>query len=203
MQNIISIAALAFSSVAFATTWEIDPAHASAQFTVKHLMVTNVTGTLGEVSGKVELDDKDVTKSTVMASIDVKGINTKNQKRDDHLRSKDFFDAEKFPAITFKSTKVEKVSDTKLKVTGDLSMHGITKAVTLDAELTGEVVNPFSKVPTRAVSAATTVSRKDWGLVWNVDIANNGVLVGDEVKIALDIELMKKAPAAAAAPAKK
>jgi polyisoprenoid-binding protein YceI len=173
-------------------------------------MVSTVNGTLGAVTGKVELDDKDVTKSSIEASIDVKGIDTKNQKRDDHLRSKEFFEVEKFPTFSFKSTKIEKgAAEGKLKIMGDLTMHGVTKPVTLDAELSAEVPNPFTKTPTRAVSATTQVSRKDFGLTWQVPMANNGVVVSDEVKISLDVEITKKeaaaaAPAAApAAPAKK
>lgn len=203
MKKTLFAAVLAFSSVALASTWEVDPTHASANFSVKHLGITNVTGQLGPVSGSVEVDDKDVTKSKINLSIDVKGIDTRNQKRDDHLRSADFFDVEKNPTATFKSTKVEKVSDTKLKVTGDLTMHGITKPVTLDTEVTPEVENPFSKTATRAVSATGTISREDWELKWNQPIANNGLLVGKEVKITFEAELMKKAAPAAKTSAKK
>jgi polyisoprenoid-binding protein YceI len=203
MKRLILTGILAASSLAMASTWEFDAAHAEALFTVKHLMVTNVTGTLGAMTGSVELDDKDITKSTVQTSIDVKGINTKNVKRDDHLRSKDFFDVEKNPTVTFKSTKVEKASENKLKITGDLAMHGITKPVTLDAELSQEVENPFTKATTRAVAASATINRKDWGLVWNMPMANNGLVVGEDVKLTLNVELIKKGAAPAATPAKK
>lgn len=199
MKKLMLAAALALSSIAFGSTWEIDSAHASANFAVRHMMLSYVKGTLGPVTGKVELDDKDITKSTVMATIDVKGIDTKNQKRDDHLRSKEFLEAEKFPTITFKSTKVAKGDgEGKLKVTGDLTIHGVTKSVTLDAEVTGEVANPFTKTVTRAVAAATSINRKDFGLTWQVPMANNGVVAGEEVKISIEAELMKKE----AAPAK-
>lgn len=200
MKKIILAAALTVSSFAFASSWDIDSAHAAANFAVKHLAISTVNGTLGAVTGKVELDDKDVTKSKIEASIDVKGINTKEPKRDDHLRSKDFFEVEKFPNITFKSTKIEKGEGNKLKVTGDLTIKGVTKPVTLDGELTPEVANPFSKAKTRGFSGSTSINRKDFGLTWNVALETGGVLVGDDVKINVEAELIKKE---AAAPAKK
>lgn len=202
MKNLILAAALTVSSLAFASTWNIDPAHASANFTVKHMMITNVTGRLGDVKGSVELDDKDVTKSKVEATIDVAGINTNMGKRDDHLKSPDFFDVAKFATITFKSTKIEKTGE-KLKITGDLTLHGVTKPVTLDTELSGEVKNPFSDATTRAASATATINREDFGLAWNKPMANSGLLVGKDVKISLEIELTKKEAAAAAPAAKK
>jgi polyisoprenoid-binding protein YceI len=204
MKNLILTAALAVSGLATAATWDIDTTHASANFTVKHLGVTNVNGSLGAVTGKVEADDKDITKSKIDASIDVKGVNTGTVKRDEHLRSPDFFDVEKFPTVTFKSTKIEKVSDTHLKITGDLAIHGVTKPVTFEADLSPEVDHPF--VPgakARAVSGGLTINREDFGLVWNKAMANNGFVVGKDVKVALELELIKAAPAAKAAPAKK
>lgn len=203
MKKLLLAVTLLTSSFAFASTWDIDSAHAAANFSVRHMMISNVQGTLGKVTGKVMLDDADVTKSTVEASIDVKGINTREQKRDDHLRSKDFFDVEKFPAITFKSTKIEKAGD-KLKVTGDLSIHGVTKSVTLDTVVTNEVKNPFTKTVTRGVTATGKVNRKDFGLTWNVALEAGGVLVGDDVELTIEAELMKQdGGAPAAAPAKK
>lgn len=208
MKKLILTAALTVSSLALAgTPWKIDSAHAGANFAVKHLAVSTVNGTLGEVTGNVDLDEKDVTKSKVTVSIDVKGLNTKVQKRDDHLRSKDFFEADKFPAITFTSTKIEKGEGNKVKVTGDLKIKDTTKSVVIDGELTPEVKNPFSSVPTRGFAGTTSINRKDFGLTWNVALETGGVLVGDEVKITLDAELNKDVPAAApakgAAPAKK
>lgn len=207
MKKLILLAAFALSATSFASTWDIDTAHASAGFTVKHLGITNVNGVLGPVTGTIELDDKDITKSKLNVSIDVKGIDTRNGKRDDHLKSPDFFDVEKNPTATFKSTKIEKAGE-KLKITGDLTMHGITKSVTLDAEVSGEVENPFSKGMTRAATATGVLNREDWGLKWNAPLANNGLVVGKEVKLTIEAELMKKDAAAkpadkAAAPAKK
>jgi polyisoprenoid-binding protein YceI len=193
MKKMIVTLALTLSSFAFGSSWEIDAAHAAANFSVRHMMLSHVRGTLGTVTGKVDLDDQDITKSVVMASIDTKGIDTKNQKRDDHLRSKEFLEAEKFPTITFKSTKIVKGSaEGQLKVSGDLTIHGVTKPVTLETEVTGEVANPFTKTITRAIAASTTINRRDFGLNWQVPMANNGVVAGDEVQISIEAEIMKK-----------
>lgn len=204
MKKTIVAGIVALSGVASAATWEIDSTHASANFTVKHLGISNVNGSLGAISGKLETDDKDVTKSKLEATIDVKAINTGVGKRDEHLRSPDFFDVEKFPTVMFKSTKIEKVSDTKLKFTGDLTMHGVTKPVTFDAELSPEVDHPFMPgVKARAATASLTLNREDWDLKWNKPMANNGFVVGKDVKVALELELTRKDAAAAKAPAKK
>lgn len=193
MKKMMLTLALTLCSFAFGSTWEIDSAHAAANFSVRHMMLSHVRGTLGLVTGKVELDDKDITKSVVTASIDAKGVDTKNQKRDDHLRSKEFLDAEKFPTITFKSTKIEKGdAEGKLKVSGELTIHGVTKPVTLETEVTGEVANPFTKTVTRAVAATTTINRRDFGLNWQVPMANNGMVAGEEVTITIEAEIMKK-----------
>lgn len=204
MKKLLLTAALAASSLSLAAPWKIDSAHASANFGVKHLAISTVNGTLGTVTGTVELDEKDLTKSKVDAAIEVKDLTTKEPKRDEHLRGPDFFDVAKFPTATFKSTKWEKGTGNKVKVTGDLTMHGVTRPVTLDGELSGEVTNPWGgKV--RAFSGATTVNRKDFGLNWNKALEAGGVLVGDEVKISIEAELNPVAPAAApaAAPVKK
>ncbi|MBL8914403.1 MAG: polyisoprenoid-binding protein [Archangium sp.] len=208
MKKLILTAALTASSFAFAgTPWKIDTAHAGANFAVKHLAVSTVKGTLGAVTGTVDLDDNDVTKSKVTVSIDVKGLNTMVQKRDDHLRSKDFLEADTYPAITFTSTKIEKGEGNKVKVTGDLKIKTTTKSVVIDGELTPEVKNPFSSIPTRGFSGSTSINRKDFGLTWNVALETGGVLVGDDVKITVEAELNKDVPAPAPAkgapPAKK
>jgi polyisoprenoid-binding protein YceI len=182
-------------SLAFASSWQVDSAHASAKFSVKHMMLTDVTGSLGRVSGTADLDDKDVTKSKVELTVDV-APDTQEQKRDDHLKSPDFFDVAKFPQAKFVSKKVAKNGDA-LKVTGDLTMHGVTKEVTLDVTVLPEVQNPFSKAPTRAVIATGELNREEWGLKWNMPMANNGVVVGKEVKINFVSELMKAGPAQA------
>ena len=198
-------AALTLSSLALASTWELDSAHSSANFSVKHLGISSVSGTLGDVTGKAEVDDKDITKSKIETTVDIKGINTKQTKRDDHLRSPDFFDVEKFPTLTFKSSKIEKGEGSKLKVSGDLTIHGVTKPVVLDGELTAEVANPFSGAKTRGFSGTTTINRKDFGLTWNKTLEAGGLLVGEDVKVSVEAELVKKeaaAPATKTPPAK-
>ncbi|MBI5481854.1 MAG: YceI family protein [Deltaproteobacteria bacterium] len=201
MPRFLVVAALSLSSLASAAPWDIDSGHASANFSVRHMMVSEVHGTLGEVKGTIDLDEKDLTKSKIDATVDVAALSTRNQKRDDHLRSEAFFNAEKFPSLSFKSTKVEKLSDDKLRITGDLSIRGTTKSVVLETTLTPEVQNPFSKAATRGAVATTTINREDFGLVWNMAIANNGVLVGNDVKIQLELEFVKRGPKPAA-PAK-
>ncbi len=197
MKKLLLSSVFSLSSLAFAGPYDIDSAHASANFAVKHLAVSTVHGTLGTVTGTASIDDKDITKSTFEASIAVKDLNTKEAKRDEHLRGPDFFEVEKFPVVTFKSTKVAKGKGKGIKVTGDLTIKGVTKSVTIDAELTPEVTNPFSKAKTRGFTGTTAINRKDFGLAWNFALETGGVLVGDEVKISLDGELIAKAEPAA------
>ncbi len=194
---------LGLGSTAFAepTTWDIDPGHSGAHFSVRHMMVSNVRGDFGKVTGTVVYDAKDPKKSTVEATIDVNSINTREEKRDAHLKSPDFFDVAKFPAITFKSKKVEPAGKGKLAVTGDLTIHGVTKEVKLD--VTGpaaEAKDPWGNTKSGA-EATTKINRKDFGLAWNKALETGGIAVGEEVSITLDIELTKKAPAPAAPPA--
>jgi polyisoprenoid-binding protein YceI len=200
-------AALALPAAAAPVTYQIDTSHSVAAFSVKHLMVSNVRGELGAVTGTVVYDKDDVTKSTVEASIDVKAINTRDEKRDGHLKSPDFFDVAKYPTITFKSTKVEKAGD-KLKVTGDLTMRGVTKPVTLDVEVPGAEVGMKAWGVLKTGTGATTVlNRKEFGVSWSALADNGGAVVGDEVKVNLELELNRPDPSAkpapAAAPAKK
>lgn len=184
---------------AAATTWQLDDAHSTVGFSVKHMMVTEQKGAFDKFTGTIQLDDKDVTKSVVNVEIDVASINTKNQKRDDHLRGAEFFDATKFPKITFKSTKIEKAG-AGYKVTGDLTMHGVTKPVVLDvAPLSDEFKDPWGNIH-RGTSATAKVARKDFGLTWNATLEKGGVVVGEDVSIDLQIELV---PPPAPAPAKK
>jgi polyisoprenoid-binding protein YceI len=188
-----AVAALVLApSFAFATEYTIDSSHSSAQFSVRHLMVSNVRGELGKVEGVVNYNEKDVTKSTVEATIDATAINTREPKRDEHLRSPDFLDTAKFPTITFKSTKVEKASGDKLKVTGNLTLHGVTKPVTLDVEGVGtEIKDPWGNVKRGSVVTAK-INRKDFGLGWSAVMESGGMVVGDEVSITIDAELLKK-----------
>ncbi len=182
---------LVIASPAFATDWAIDSSHASANFAVRHMTISNVTGTLGTVTGTVTLDEKDITKSACEASINTKELDTRNGKRDEHLRSKEFLDVEKFPTVTFKCTKFAKAG-AKLKIVGDLTLHGVTKPVTLDAEISPEITSPFTKGKIRAISASTQIKRRDFGVNWSGPVANSSMIVGDDVKIAIDAELAAK-----------
>jgi len=190
--SISTIIALALPTFAFASTWTIDPEHSNVEFKVKHLMVSNVKGNFDKHTGVVELNDKDITKSKVEVSIDTNSVNTKVQKRDEHLRSADFFDVAKFPAMTFVSKKVAKAGKDKLKVTGDLTLHGVTKQGVLDVEgPSKESKDPWGNIR-RGATASTKINRKDFGLVWNAALETGGVVVGDEVTITLEIEMIKK-----------
>ncbi|WP_342375864.1 YceI family protein [Myxococcus stipitatus] len=189
---------VALPSMALASTWTVDPAHSGAEFSVKHMMVSNVKGSFNIKDGTVNLDDKDITKSTVEATLDAASVNTANAKRDEHLRAPDFFDVAKYPTITFKSKKVEKAGEGKLKVSGDLTMHGVTKPVVLD--VTGpskESKDPWGNTRT-GVEATTKLNRKDFGLTYNTALETGGVAVGEEVSVTLNLSLTKKADAAAA-----
>ena len=179
-------------SLAHAATYVIDAAHTEVGFKVKHLLVSNVRGRFAKFDGKIELNEKDVTKSVVDVTIDVNSINTGNEKRDGHLKSPDFFDAAKHPSMTFKSTKVEDAGGGKLKVTGDLTIRGTTKKVVLDVEgPTAEVKDPWGNKK-RGVSASAKISRKAFGLRWNKLTEAGGAVVGDEVTILLEVELNAK-----------
>jgi polyisoprenoid-binding protein YceI len=154
-------------------------------------MVSNVKGSFGKNKGVVDINDKDITKSKVEVTIDTASINTNVQKRDDHLRSADFFDVAKFPTMTFVSKKVAKAGKDKLKITGDLTLHGITKEVVLDVEGPSlESKDPWGTIR-RGATANTKINRKDFGLVWNKTLETGGVAVGEEVTITLEIEMTR------------
>jgi polyisoprenoid-binding protein YceI len=155
-------------------------------------MVSNVKGQFDKHTGTVDINDKDITKSKVEVSIDTNSINTNVQKRDEHLRSADFFDVAKYPTMTFVSKKVEKAGKGKLKITGDLTLHGVTRQVVLDAEpLSKESKDPWGNIR-RGTVATTKIDRKDFGLSWNKGLETGGVLVGDEITITLEIEMIRK-----------
>ncbi len=190
--SISTVIALALPVFAFASTWNIDPEHSNVGFKVRHLMVSNVKGSFDKYAGTVDINDKDITKSKVEVSIDTNSINTNVQKRDEHLRSADFFDVAKYPAMTFVSKKVAKAGKDKLKVTGDLTLHGVTKEVVLDVEGPSiESKDPWGNIR-RGASASTKINRKDFGLVWNKALETGGVAVGEEITITLEIEMIKK-----------
>jgi polyisoprenoid-binding protein YceI len=173
------------------STWNIDPAHSSAQFTVRHLGISNVTGAFTKVSGSVVLNEKDITQSQVIATIDASSIDTRQPDRDKDLRSPNFLDVEKYPTLEFKSKRIVKSGD-KLQLVGDLTLHGTTREVTLDVDgPTPELTDPWGNLR-HGFSATTTINRKDYGVVWNNTLKTGEAVVGDNVKIQLDVELVKK-----------
>jgi polyisoprenoid-binding protein YceI len=186
-------AALSLPAAAATSTWQIDPAHSAAQFAVKHLAISTVRGAFTSVKGSVQFDDKDITKSSVDVTIEVNSVDTRQPDRDKDLRSDHFFDAEHFPTITFKSRRVEQLSAGKLKITGDLTIHGITKEVVLDVDgPTAPVKDPWGN-QRMAINATTKINRQDFGVKWNQTMDNGGVVVGDEVSITIDAEMIQKA----------
>jgi polyisoprenoid-binding protein YceI len=197
---IAAAAALALPGLARAATYEIDGVHSNVGFKIKHMMVSWVNGKFGKFSGSFDYDPKNPTALAITASIDADSIDTANVDRDKHLRAPDFFDTAKFKTIEFKSKKATKGKGGALKVTGDLTMHGVTKEVVLDVEGLGEPVkDPFYGVLKTGATATTKVSRKEFGLTWSKAIETGGVVVGDEVTITLDIEATQKPAAAPAA----
>jgi polyisoprenoid-binding protein YceI len=194
--RIASMTAFALSltipSFAATSTWKIDPAHTSAQFAVKHLMISTVRGAFSKVNGTVSVDDQDISKSVVDVTIDVSTVDTREPSRDKDLRSEKFFDVEHFPTMTFKSKKVERVSSGKLKVTGDLTIRGVTKEVVLDVDgPTAPVTDPYGNQRV-AISATTKINRLDYGVKWNATMDGGGVVVSDQVDITIDAEMTKQ-----------
>ena len=180
------------TSASTASRWEIDPAHSSAQFKARHLMVSHVRGELGPVSGEVVIDDGDLGASRAIANIDARGLDSKFAKRDEHLRSADFLDVEQHPFVTFRSTRVVPDADGGMKVTGDLTIRGVTRPVTLDVDPLPPAVNdPWGNVK-RGATARTHFDRKDWGLAWNLALETGGVLVGDRIDVEIEIELIRR-----------
>ena len=171
-------------------TYEIDPIHSSAHFSVRHMMVSNVRGQFTKISGTIRFDSANPANSSVEATIDAASIETHDAQRDTHLKSSDFFDVGKFPTLTFRSKRIEAHSGGG-KITGDLTIHGVTKEITLDVEgPTPENKDPWGKYRI-GLSATTKLSRKDFGLTWNAALETGGVLVGDEVKITIDVEAFR------------
>lgn len=174
------------------STWKIDPAHSSATFSIKHMMIAKVQGAFDKLGGQLVLDRDDFSKSKVEATIETASINTHEAQRDAHLKSADFFDVEKYPTISFRSTKVERAGDGELKVLGDLTIHGVTKPVTLEVEgPTDELKDPWGQMKIGA-SGKTKIKRKDFGLTWNAALEAGGVLVGDDVNITLEMQFVKQ-----------
>jgi polyisoprenoid-binding protein YceI len=176
--------------------WQIDASHSEIQFSARHMMISTVRGRFNEFSGTVEADDQNPTLATVNVQIETGSIVTGDAKRDGHLRSPDFFDVEKYPQITFKSTRVEQIDAEHGKLYGDLTVRDITKPVVLDFEYAGQAKSPWGTI-SAGFNAQTKISRKEWGLNWNVALETGGWLVGDEIKISIELELVKQVEQAA------
>jgi polyisoprenoid-binding protein YceI len=171
------------------TTWNIDPAHSVAEFKVRHMMISNVKGHFSKVSGALNLDESNISNSSVQASIEAASIETRDDQRDAHLKSADFFDVEKYPLLSFKSDKIKQNGE--LSVEGDLTIHGVTRRVTFDIEgPTPPTKDPWGNTRI-AISGSTKFNRKDFGLTWNAALETGGILVGEEVTINLDVEFVK------------
>jgi polyisoprenoid-binding protein YceI len=171
------------------TTWKIDPAHTHVEFAVRHMMISTVKGRFSDVTGEIQLDERILANSRVNIEVNVASIDTRDPQRDAHLRSADFFDVEKFPTMTFRSTAIEGAFD-EFKLTGDVTIHGVTRPVTLDITHEGRGKDPWGGE--RIGFAATgRIKRSDFGLTWNATLETGGFLVGDDVKISLDIEAVK------------
>jgi polyisoprenoid-binding protein YceI len=172
-------------------TWTIDASHSLVEFSVKHLMISTVKGRFGEVQGTIVTDPAQPANSRIEATISAAGIDTRSEQRDGHLRSADFFDVEKYPSLTFRGRKIEGDLTGDFTLTGDLTIKDVTREVVLDVTAEGRNRDPWGG-ERAAFSATTKINRKDFGLTWNQGLETGGVLVGDEVKISIDLQLVKK-----------
>jgi polyisoprenoid-binding protein YceI len=172
------------------TTWQIDPAHTEVGFSVKHLMISTVRGRFAGVKGTIVLDEVNPASSSVEVEIDAATIDTRAQQRDAHLRSADFFEVEKYPTMTFRSSRVERVGDDRYRVVGDLTIRDVTREVALDVTDEGRGRDPWGG-DRRGFSATTTIDRTDFGLKWNQALETGGVLVSNEIKVSIDVEAVK------------
>jgi polyisoprenoid-binding protein YceI len=188
----------AVQSVAGPTSWAIDPIHSSVEFAVRHLMITTVKGRFADVRGGAVLDDDNPAGAQVEIAVDVASIDTREPQRDAHLRSADFFDVEKYPTLTFRSTGIRDFSDARFKLVGNLTIHGVTREVVLDVTSEGRTKDPWGG-QRAGYSASTRIKRSDFGLTWNQLLETGGLAVSDDVKITLDVQLVNKGAANAAA----
>jgi polyisoprenoid-binding protein YceI len=170
------------------TKWIIDPDHSGAAFSVRHMMIANVRGQFCKVGGTVYFDPLNITNASIELSIDASSIFTGIQKRDDHLKSADFFDVDKYPAISFISTRVHSVNGNKAQVSGDLTIHGITRQITVSVEFLGPVNDPFGDGSSMGFAVSAIINREDYGIMWNQPMANNGIMVSREVQLFIDLE---------------
>jgi len=184
------VGVFALPAIAGTTTYQIDPRHSSADFGVTHLMISTVRGEFHGVTGTVVVDDANIGNSTVNVTIDATTVDTREPDRDKHLKSDAFFDVAKYPAITFKSTKVEKNADGSLKITGDLTIRGVTKSVILNSSVPKPAIKDPWGLQRTAVSASAKINRQDFGVSWNQKMDGGGVIVGDDVTITIDVEMI-------------
>ena len=188
----IALFVLAIPVLTYTATWQMDPDHSSFQFKIRHLTVSNVKGDFNKSRGVVTIDDQNITNLKVEVFIDAASVNTGHAQRDEHLRGPDFFDVTKYPTITFVSKKVIKADTDRLKVVGDLTLHGVTREITVDVEgPTPEVKDPWGNVR-RGATATTKINRRDFGLTWNKVLDTGGLVVGEEVNIYVEVELVRK-----------
>src|SRR2546421_7687908 len=173
--------------------WNIDATHSQATFSVKHMMISTVRGHFDVLSGQVNIDEEHPENSWVEAEADTASVNTRDPKRDGHLRSPDFFDSEQYPKITFKSSKVEPIGNQEYRVTGNLTMHGVTKEEVFHAEYAGQLPKDLFGLQRAAFTVKGTINRKDYGLNWNVALESGGVLVGEKINIEIDLAAVQKA----------
>lgn len=173
------------------TKWNVDTVHSTVGFSVRHMMISNVKGTFNEFGGNIELDPTDVTDATIEFTIDAGSVDTRISDRDNHLRSADFFDEENHPNLTFKATEIKKTSEDNYDMTGDFTIRGTTKPVTFDITFEGMAKDPMSGDEAAGFTGSTKINRKDFGLTWNAAVETGGFVVGDEIKINIEIQLRK------------
>ena len=173
-------------------SWQIDPNHSHIQFSVRHMMISTVRGRFERFAGTIEGDEQDPTRSRVEVQIEAASVDTRAPQRDADLRSPNFLDAENYPYLTFKSTRIEQTDSSHGRIIGDLTIRGVTREVVLDVEYAGQAKSPWGTT-SAGFSATTKINRKDWGLAWNVALETGGVMVGDEVTINIELELVKQA----------
>jgi polyisoprenoid-binding protein YceI len=179
-------------------SWKLDAGHSQVTFSVKHMGIMTVRGHFSDVQATIDFNEDDFTASSVEAVIQAASIGTSDEKRDGHLRSADFFDVEQFPTLTFKSTGIERAAHDRYRMKGELTIHGVTRPVSLEVVYSGQAKDPWGNLHA-GFSAETVINRKDWGLGWNAALETGGVLVSEDVKIGLEIEAVKPAEVAAAA----
>jgi polyisoprenoid-binding protein YceI len=174
------------------TKWAVDTAHSGIEFSVRHMVISSVKGSFNSYSATIEADPKDLTTASIEFTVDLASVDTRNEDRDNHLRSADFFDVEQFPTMTFKTTSVEKTDEDEYNVTGDLTLHGVTRQETFKVTYEGSGQDPWGNEKV-GFSATGKLNRSDYGLVYNAALETGGVLIGDQIKVSLEIQASKEA----------